>query len=236
MLRSHRAPRRALDRSIAGLAFPRSRREIGCDIDRVGEPGEVDEPPPVESRDRRARSTRPAGGAGSPRSRPCSGSACCSPRWSPPYARCRSSSPSVSRSCSARRSPSCRGTAGRPVLVGTRVRLLLIFALLYLGPAEPASGYGPLVFVPVLWLALYHGPRLLSAGLAAAGLVLFLPLAVRPAGAGSGGWRPAALWLGAAPWSPGPPTGGCCAPPPRGPRPAASATSPPPSSTRPASS
>jgi len=66
---------------------------------------------------------------------------------------------------------------------------LVIFGLLHHG-AVPSSGYGPLVLVPLFWLALYHGPRLLLAGLAAAGLMLILPVAPL-----TGGWRLAILWV-----------------------------------------
>src|SRR5690349_21195674 len=66
---------------------------------------------------------------------------------------------------------------------------LVIFGLLHHG-AAPSSGYGPLVLVPLFWLALYHSPRLLLAGLAAAGLMLILPVAPTMAG-----WRLAILWV-----------------------------------------
>jgi PAS domain S-box-containing protein len=67
---------------------------------------------------------------------------------------------------------------------------LAIFGLLNLGSAEPASAYGPLVLVPLFWLALYHGGRMLLAGIGAAALVLIPPLVHDVAGL-----RIAALWM-----------------------------------------
>jgi PAS domain S-box-containing protein len=67
---------------------------------------------------------------------------------------------------------------------------LVVFGLLHHGAASPTSGYGPLVLVPLFWLALYHGPRLLVAGLVGAGLVLLAPFATNPAG-----WRLTVLWM-----------------------------------------
>lgn len=69
----------------------------------------------------------------------------------------------------------------------------LIFGLLYHGSAGPTSGYGPLVLVPLFWLALHHGAKLLGAGLVAAALILLPPVLDDPAGL-----RACGLWLCAA--------------------------------------
>src|SRR5688572_25020172 len=55
---------------------------------------------------------------------------------------------------------------------------LVVFGFLHHGSTSPGSGYGPLVLVPLFWLALYHGPRLLITGLLGAGLILVVPFLV----------------------------------------------------------
>lgn len=69
---------------------------------------------------------------------------------------------------------------------------MAIFGLLHHG-SEPTSAYGPLVLVPLFWLALHHDARLLAIGVAAGGLVLLPPVVDEPAGL-----RLTALWLCAA--------------------------------------
>ncbi|GAA1028051.1 hypothetical protein GCM10009557_11680 [Virgisporangium ochraceum] len=70
---------------------------------------------------------------------------------------------------------------------------MAILGLLHHGSSEPASGYGPLVLVPVFWFALHHGARQLAGGLALAALILLPPVLDDPAGL-----RLTALWLCAA--------------------------------------
>jgi len=77
-----------------------------------------------------------------------------------------------------------------------------IIALLRHGSGGAVSGFAPLLLVPLFWLALYHGPRLLLAGIGAAGAVLLLPLAFGAADPAN--WRLAALWVaggGMAAWT-----------------------------------
>ncbi|GIJ69882.1 PAS domain-containing sensor histidine kinase [Virgisporangium ochraceum] len=73
------------------------------------------------------------------------------------------------------------------------VAAMAILGLLHHGSSEPASGYGPLVLVPVFWFALHHGARQLAGGLALAALILLPPVLDDPAGL-----RLTALWLCAA--------------------------------------
>jgi PAS domain S-box-containing protein len=76
---------------------------------------------------------------------------------------------------------------------------MAVIGLLHLGSAEPNSGYGPLVLVPLFWLALHHRARLLAGGLVLAAVILLVPVLTDPAGL-----RLSALWLcagGALAWT-----------------------------------
>src|SRR5207302_6334068 len=74
------------------------------------------------------------------------------------------------------------------------VLYLLVVFLAREAPGEGSAPYSQLVMIPVLWLALYGGPREMIGGLAAAAAAVFVPLLV--GGSGPGDLRHAGILFG----------------------------------------
>ncbi len=75
------------------------------------------------------------------------------------------------------------------------VAAFAIVALLRDAESGASSGYGPLVLLPVLWLALHGSRRALVASFAAVAAVFVAPILVEPTGYPSAEWRRALVWL-----------------------------------------
>ncbi len=80
--------------------------------------------------------------------------------------------------------------AGVPLLAA-----FAVVALLRDAEAGAPSGYGPLVLLPVLWLALHGSRRALVASFAAVAAVFVAPILVEPSAYPSAEWRRALVWL-----------------------------------------
>jgi len=80
--------------------------------------------------------------------------------------------------------------AGLPLLAA-----FAVVALLQDAESGATSGYGPLVLLPVLWLALHGSRRALVASFAAVAAVFVAPILIEPAGHPSAEWRRALMWL-----------------------------------------
>lgn len=83
-----------------------------------------------------------------------------------------------------------RAIAAAPILAS-----FAVVALLRDAEHGAPSGYGPLVLLPVVWLALHGSRRALVASFAAVGAVFVVPIFAEPALYPAAEWRRALLWM-----------------------------------------
>jgi diguanylate cyclase (GGDEF)-like protein len=80
--------------------------------------------------------------------------------------------------------------------LGPALGYLAAVALLREGSGGNSSGFGPMVLLPVVWLALYGTRRTLAVTIAGAGLVYWLPIVLDEAAYPESGWRIGTLLVG----------------------------------------